>query len=79
VKTKKLNLQGKIKKFPERAILLKMCANIRKYSRSGYFVKKNKKIKFTGKNNNAISTYRYQNNNAILTYRYKKLYKNAEL
>jgi len=40
VKTKKLNLQGKIKKFPERAILLKMCANIQKYSRTGHFVKK---------------------------------------
>jgi hypothetical protein len=32
------------KKFPERAILMKKCAKIGKYSRSGHFVKKSKKI-----------------------------------
>ena len=29
-----------IKKFPERAILMKKCAKNRKYSRTGYFVRK---------------------------------------
>ena len=29
-----------VKKFPERAILLKKCAKNRKYSRTGHFVKK---------------------------------------
>ena len=29
-----------IKKFPERAILMKKCAKNQKYSRSGHFVKK---------------------------------------
>ena len=33
-----------IKKFPEREELIKKCANVKKYSRTGYFVRKSYNI-----------------------------------